>query len=79
MPEEVYCGLKNVSWECFHCGIPNFSLSLFDTTIFETSNSSYMSDSSDAEISFSNLAVTSSPSKVSPSSNDIPLKILVLN
>ena len=65
MAEEVYCRLKDISWECFHCDIPNFSLSLFDTTIFETSNSfSYWSDSSDTEISFSNPAATSSPSKV---------------
>ena len=38
-----------------------------------------MSDSSDAEISFSNPAATSSPSKVSPSRNDIPLRVLALN
>ena len=59
---------------------PIFSLSRFDTIIFETGNPfSYLSDSSDAEISFSIPAATSSPSKVSPSHNDIPLGIHVLN
>ena len=39
MPDAVFEGLKNVSWECTKCGVPNFSLSLFDTTIFDSSNS----------------------------------------
>ena len=27
MPDAVFEGLKNVSWECVKCGLPNFSLS----------------------------------------------------
>ena len=57
MPEGVYHGLTNVSWECFHCGVPNFSTNLFDTTIFETSNSfSYLNETNNtntSELSFS--------------------------
>ena len=45
MPDCVYDGLKNVSWECFQCGVSNISTSIFDTTIFETSN--YFSQLSD--------------------------------
>ena len=52
----------------------------FDTTIFETSNAfSYLRDSTDAEISFSNPVAISSPTKVSPNQKDIPLRLLVLN
>ena len=83
MSEGVYCGLKNVSWECFHCGVPNFSTSLFDTTIFETSNSfSYLNETSNTEasdLSFSNPIATSSPTKFSPGRTDLPLRLLVIN
>lgn len=80
MSDGVYQGLKNVSWECFHCGVPNFSTSLFDTTIFETSSSfSYLSESACSDISFSNPVATSSPSKVTPHRTDLPMRVLVLN
>ena len=80
MSGPVYGGLKSVSWECFHCGVPNFSLSLFDTTIFETSNTpSYLDKTRESDLSFSNPVATSSPSKVKPSREDLPLRILVLN
>ena len=42
MPLPVFRGSHNVSWICFHCGIPNFSTSLFDTVLADslpTSNS----------------------------------------
>ena len=83
MSEGVYCSLKNVSWESFHCGVPSFSTSLFDTTIFETSNSfTYLNETSNTEasdLSFSNPIATSSPAKISPGRTDLPLRVLVIN
>ena len=78
MPDPVYTGLKNVSWECFHCGVPNFSLSL--THIFGTSNTfSYLDETTESNLSFSNPEATTSPNKVTPSREDLPFRILVLN
>ena len=34
MNSNVYSNLKNVSWYCFRCGLPNFSSALFDSTTF---------------------------------------------
>ena len=79
MSEGVYCGLKNVSWECFHCGALNLSTSLFDTTIFETTNSfSFLNETSNTEasdMSFSNPIATSSPTKVAPGRSVLPLRV----
>ena len=57
MGDHIYFALKNVSWECFNCGLPNFSSSIFDLTLFETSNqfeplSADNSKSSELEFSF---------------------------
>ena len=88
MPDCVYDGLKNVSWECFQCGVPNISTSIFDTTIFETSNSfSQLSDHAtnpESEISFSYPVATSSPTRQPPDKDtrkrkDLPIRIVVLN
>ncbi|MCG8048822.1 MAG: hypothetical protein N0E48_24995 [Candidatus Thiodiazotropha endolucinida] len=38
MKNEVYDNLKNVSWNCYTCGLPNFSSSPFDSILYETSN-----------------------------------------
>ena len=38
MKDCIYLAMRNVSWECVQCGLPNFSSALFDTLLFETSN-----------------------------------------
>ncbi|KAL3892445.1 hypothetical protein ACJMK2_004651 [Sinanodonta woodiana] len=81
MKNEIYNALKNVSRECTNCGLPNFSTSLFNTSIFETSNTfSYLDDSNtNSEISFSHPTATSSPSKVKTKRDDFPLRALIIN
>ena len=89
MPDGVYNGLKYVSWECFQCGIPNISTSIFDTTIFEVSNSfSQLSSnehlSPESDISFSFPNATSSPSRPGAQQDtakrkDLPLRVVTLN
>ena len=39
MPEGVYNGLKSVSWECFHCGVPNFDTCRFTNPVATSSPS----------------------------------------
>ena len=89
LPDGVYNGLKYVSWECFQCGIPNISTSIFDTTIFEVSNSfSQLSSnehlSPESDISFSFPNATSSPSRPGAQQDtakrkDLPLRVVTLN
>ena len=83
--------LKNVSWECVQCGMPNFSTSLFDTTVYESSNYyDPLSNSLISDISFDNPNATSAPNRATRPAqdsihqsatprNDIPLKVLVVN
>ena len=87
MSDCVYKGLKNISWECFKCGVPNLSTSIFDTTIFEDSNSfSPLSNtfSPESDISFTFPNATSSPTRPAPqrpaqSRKDLPLRVVMLN
>ena len=57
------------TWECCNCGLPNFSTSLFNTSICKTANSFSYLDESNA---------TSSPSKVETKRNDLPLRVLII-
>ena len=87
MSDCEYKGLKNISWECFKCGVPNLSTSIFDTTIFEGSNSfsplcNTFSPESDISFTFPNA--TSSPTRPAPqrpaqSRKDLPLRVVMLN
>ena len=36
MPLSTFRGTQNVSWICFQCGIPNFSTTLFETTMADS-------------------------------------------
>ena len=71
MPDAVFEGIKNVSWECVQCGLPNFSTSLFDSTIFDLTNTfeslnSPCCDTSGLNLSFSAPTATSSPKGQAP-------------
>ena len=87
MPDCVYKGLKSISWDCFKCGVPNLSTSIFDTTIFKDSNPfSPLSNvfSPESDISFTYPNATSSPSRPAPQKTaqtrkDLPLRIVLLN
>ena len=69
MGDHIYFALKNVSWECFKCGLPNFSSGIFDLTLFETSNrfeslSADNAKSSELEFSFDSPQAVSSPKRL---------------
>ena len=86
MPDVVYNGLRNISWYCCQCGLPNISPSIFDSTFYESSNSfTILSDTMHSDISFSNPAATSSPTKSTQQQlqpqkrKDLPMRIVVVN
>jgi hypothetical protein len=79
----VYNGLRNISCQC---GLPNISPSIFDSTIYESSNSfTIFSDTMHSDISFSNPTATSSATKstqqhLQPQKRkDLPMRIVVVN
>ena len=39
MPTQIYESLKNLSWHCINCGLPNFSTNLFESINLESTNS----------------------------------------
>jgi hypothetical protein len=86
MPDVVYNGIRNISWYCCQCGLPNISPSRFDSTIYESSNSfTILSDTMHSDIIFSNPAATSSPTKstehhLQPQKRkDLTMRIVVVN
>jgi hypothetical protein len=82
MHDIIYNSLTYISWECCNCGLPNFFTCIFNTTVFETSNSfSFLNSSNnDSKVSFTHPTATSSPTKnIEMKRNDLPLRILVLN
>ena len=85
MSTPVYLSLNNVSWHCTSCGMPNFSTSLFDTTIIsnnnsfsalETSATSETSQSSPGPPLQSSSPTTANRNKKPPS---YPMKVIVIN
>ncbi|KAH3876255.1 hypothetical protein DPMN_000092 [Dreissena polymorpha] len=82
MPDCVFKALTNITWECVQCGVPNFSTVIFDTTLFDTSNSySALSDitHTDSEISFSRPNATSSRESPTAARAENGLRTLVVN
>ena len=64
MKDCIYLAMRNVSWECVQCGLPNFSSALFDTLLFETSNTFEPLTHNTTiypELSFTSAQATSSP------------------
>ena len=89
MPDGIFNNLKNISWECFHCGVPNFSSSFFNSSL-ESSTSNRFNvlspeNSSGNSFSFGSPTATSSPSHESNRKQSKnyqttnTLKVLVIN
>ena len=89
MSSGIYASIKNISWYCVQCGMPNFSTSLFETH-FEDANSFTPLSSGPGspgspvtpEMKFT-PAATSSPKVESKGSKarrkDAPIKVAVVN
>ena len=84
----VYQGLHNASWECDHCGLPNFSTCIFDTSTFMSTNIyDHLNDSSFNENNIGSPTATSSPiqkTKSPPTYTkskrlDTPLRVIIIN
>ena len=68
MSTMVFSALKNITWECTQCGLPNFSSSLFNTTICDDSNpfdplSPSQNNIPELDLSFNAPDATSSPKR----------------
>ena len=86
MPDGVFGALKNVSWHCFTCGVPNFSSTLFDSSLSTDDSNPFdllnLSTANDSDVSFDIPVATSSPHSARPKPKKQPnptLKILVMN
>ena len=87
MPDGVFGALKNVSWHCFTCGVPNFSSTLFDSSLSTNDSNPFdplnLSAQNDSDVSFDCPVATSSPHstrhKAKQTETNPLLKILVMN
>ena len=88
MPDGIFNNLNNISWECFHCGVPNFSSSFFNSSIDVSSPNRFKAispeNSSGHSFVFGSPVATSSPSHERKrhhprKSPNLPLKVLVIN
>ncbi|KAK3104461.1 hypothetical protein FSP39_002497 [Pinctada imbricata] len=82
----------HLSWDCIHCGLPNFSTSIFDYTCIETSNRfSTFNSSANSDFNMSNIGepnATSSPLRTThdkgkqrnkQSTKSTPLRVININ
>ena len=89
MPSGIFNNLKNISWECFHCGVPNFSSSFFNSTLESSISNRFdilsPENISGQSFSFGSPAATSSQTQERKSkASNIPkspdqIKVLVIN
>ena len=85
MSTPVYMSLQNISWHCTNCGMPQFSSSLFESTILSSNNSFLTLDNSNTSEgtvlspgppkSCSSPIVSARPTSKSATS----LKVIVIN
>ena len=82
MPTAIYDNLHNISWICVNCGIPNFSSSLFNSTLAISENSFSQLDISNSISSPGPPVFCSSPKttkKVNSKNLSNELRSLIIN